>query len=91
MKQGKNADIYKRYLIAEAAGMYWLYDPLQPEGEYQKPLMMNEFGKEVVKRWISGMPEEEVIKEIISETDADPEMVRNDLKMFFENLHTQGY
>lgn len=88
---GKNADIYKRYLIAEAAGVWWLYDPEQPAFEYRKPLVMNEFGAEVARRWISGEDIETIIKSISSKSGCDVGTVREDIKTFFDNLHKKGF
>ena len=86
----KNADINKRYVITEAAGVYWLYDPGQSPLKYVKPLPLNEFGAEITKRWIMGESEDAIIESIASGED-DPETVRKDLESFFANLHEQGY
>lgn len=87
----ENADIYMRYAVAEAGGVYFLYDPGQSAFDYHKPLMMNEFGAEIVKMWISGRTKEEIATEISSETDTDINTVKEDLDSFFDNLHRNGY
>lgn len=87
----KNADIYKRYVVTEAGGVYWLYDPGQSAFEYHKPLMMNEFGAEIARLWISGMTEAEIADKIAAETDTDIETVKTDIRAFFDNLHRNDY
>ena len=90
-KQEENVDINMRYAVAEAGGVFWLYDSGQPSFDYHKPLMMNEFGAEIARMWISGMNADEIAGKISSETDTDIETVKKDIEAFFDNLHRNDY
>jgi hypothetical protein len=90
-KQEENVDINMRYAVAEAGGVFWLYNPGQPSFDYHKPLMMNEFGAEIARMWISGMTADEIAGKISSETDTDIETVKKDIEAFFDNLHRNDY
>ena len=90
-KQEENVDINMRYAVVEAGGVFWLYDSGQPSFDYHKPLMMNEFGAEIARMWISGMSEDDIAERISSETDTDIETVKKDIEAFFDNLHRNDY
>ena len=74
------------YELRKAAGLYWLLDLRQSGEHYKPPLAMNEMGAEIFKYRQLGDNEEEIIRKIGSEYDADVETVKRDVTSFLKKL-----
>lgn len=74
------------YELRKAAGLYWLLDLRQSGEHYKPPLAMNEMGAEIFKYRQLGDNEEEIIRKIGSEYDADVETIKRDVTSFLKKL-----
>ena len=79
------------YRITEAAGRFFLYDISESGLNHKKPLPLNRTGYDIAQLWLNEKSEEEIVKELSSQYDMDPEVIGIDVKSFFSDLQKKGY
>ena len=79
------------YRITEAAGRYFLYDISERGPKHKRPLPLNRTGYDIAQLWLNEKSEEEIVKELSSQYDMDPEVLGKDVRSFFSDLQKKGY
>ena len=81
-------NVERRWLLREAAGIYWLIDTAQAGLPYRPPLKLNETGARIWRLLDSGLSAEEAAARIAAEEDVPSEEVLNDVLAFEAQLRT---
>lgn len=81
---------YVGYQLRHAAGQYWLLDMNQSGVPYKPPLSMNDIGAEIWGMMVDGLSGEQIVLQLSSEFEAEPEEIRQDVAGFQKSLETYG-
>lgn len=81
----------KRTVLRYAAGAYWLLDMEQKGLDYHRPVMLNECGACIWKRYNAGDTEPEIAEWMKNEYGISPEQARDDVSSFMEQMRKQGF
>lgn len=88
MAEQKN--IFTRYQLRQAAGMYFLIDREQPGLPYRRPMTLNEVGARIWELLSYGLDQEQVAKQLSEEYEVSPEEVSGDVELFCRQLKEQN-
>lgn len=80
----------KRYMLRQAAGLYWLLDMEQDGLSYQSPLPLNETGAFIFQMMGQGMEKEQIADAVSREYQVEKETAMQDIMQFENQLQKQG-
>lgn len=81
-------DRERRWLLREAAGIYWLIDTAQAGLPYRPPLKLNETGARIWRLLDSGLTAEEAAARIAAEEGVPSGEILGDVLAFEKQLRT---
>ncbi|MCM1185809.1 MAG: PqqD family protein [Lachnoclostridium sp.] len=79
-----------RYMLRQAAGLYWLLDREQDGRAYQSPLPLNEMGAFIFQMMQQGMEKEQIADRISGKYQVEKETALQDIIRFDRQLREQG-
>lgn len=82
----KGSKMKNRYIIKEAAGIFWLIDVCQEGFFYREPLQMNAIGADIFRMWEKKLSVDKIIDVLCEEYDAPRDVIASDVQEFLERL-----
>ncbi|MCM1325064.1 MAG: PqqD family protein [Bacteroidales bacterium] len=79
-----------RYMLRQAAGLYWLLDKEQDGRVYQSPLPLNAMGAFIFQMMQQGMEREQIADRISGKYQVEKETALQDIIRFDRQLREQG-
>lgn len=80
----------ERYMLRQAAGLYWLLDMEQDGMIYHSPLPLNEMGAFIFQLMKQGMEKEQMADTVSSKYQVEKEAALQDIIKFGKQLQEQG-
>lgn len=80
----------KRYQIRFAAGFYWVLDMEQEGMSYRRPVALNECGRFLFERYISGESEEAMAQALREEYEVEQPEAQEDVRSFCREMKAVG-
>lgn len=75
-----------RYILRNAAGLYWLVDTKQPGLPYKPPLRLSKAGADILYMLEKGYSKSDIISSMSKEYGIDEDIISKDVELFFEDL-----
>lgn len=80
----------ERYMLRQAAGLYWLLDMEQDGMRYQSPLPLNEMGASIFQMITQGVEKEQIADIVSRKYQVETKKALQDIIQFEKQLQEQG-
>ena len=89
IRMAEQKNIFTRYQLRQAAGMYFLIDCEQPGMPYRRPMTLNEVGARIWELLAEGQEQDRIARILSEEYEADLSEVSEDVALFCRQLKEQ--
>lgn len=89
IRMAEQKNIFTRYQLRQAAGMYFLIDCEQPGLPYRRPMTLNEVGARIWELLSEGRDREQIARILSEEYEVELAEVSEDVALFCRQLKEQ--
>lgn len=89
MAEQRVENVFTRYRLRQAAGMYFLIDCEQTGLPYRRPMTLNEVGARIWELLSEGRGKQEIAEILSEEYEVDLSTVQEDVEQFCRQLKEQ--